>query len=76
MAERHVNVAELALDHVGGLELVARRDRGEHAGDRDALGLVADLAEEPGNGVGVEWSQVLPVELSTWTAWENQFAEP
>ena len=63
VAERQVHLAELALDHLGRLELVARRDRGEHAGDRDAVGLVADLAEEPGDGVGVERGQVLPVEL-------------
>ena len=63
VAERNVDLAELTLDHVGGLELMPRRDRSEHAGDRDALGLVADLAEEPGDGVGVQRGQVLPVEL-------------
>jgi hypothetical protein len=63
VAERGVHVAEFALDHLGGEQLVTRRDRGEHAGDRDAVGRAADLAEEPRDGIGVERGQVLAVEL-------------
>jgi len=63
VAERDVHVAELALDHLGGQQLVARRDGGEHAGDRDAVGGLAGLPEEPRDGVGVERGQVLAVEL-------------
>ena len=63
VAERDVHVAELALDHLGGPQFVARRDRGEHAGDGDPVGRAADLAEKPRDGVGVERGQVLAVEL-------------
>jgi hypothetical protein len=63
VAERGVHVAELALDHLGGQQFMARRDRGEHAGEHDAVGRATDLAEEPRDGVGVERGQFLAVEL-------------
>jgi len=63
VAERGVHVAELALDHLGGQQFVTRRDRGEHAGDRDAVGRIADLPEKPRDGVGVERGEILAVEL-------------
>ena len=37
VAERDVHLAELALDDLRGEQLVPRRDRREHAGDRDAF---------------------------------------
>ena len=63
VAERDVHLAELPLDHLGGQQLVPRRDRGEHAGDHDPVGLVPHPAEEPRDGVGVQRGQVLAVEL-------------
>jgi hypothetical protein len=65
VAERGVHVAELTLDHLGGQQLMPRRDRGEHAGDHDAIGLVTDLAEESRDRVGVQRGQVLAVELDS-----------
>ena len=63
VAERDVDLAEFALDDLGRQQFVARRDRGEHAGDDDALGGAADLAEKPGDGVGVQGRHVPAVEL-------------
>src|SRR5262249_48875012 len=63
VAERDMDLAEFPLDDTGRQQFVPRRDRGEHAGDDDALGGAADLAENPGDGVGVQGGQIPAVEL-------------
>src|SRR5260370_38754797 len=57
-----MDLAEFPLDDIGRQQFVPRRDRGEHAGDDDALGGAADLAEKAGDGVGVQAGQGPAVE--------------